>query len=40
MTSLNREVFNITFANGYMFFPYGEVIEPELRKAVFDCKQK
>lgn len=31
--------FNITFANGYMFFPYGEVIEPELRKAVLTARK-
>ena len=31
--------FNITFADGYMFFPYGEVIEPELRKAVLTARK-
>ena len=31
--------FSITFANGYMFFPYGEVIEPELRKGVLTARK-
>ena len=31
--------FDITFANGYMFFPYGEIIEPELRKAVLTARK-
>ena len=31
--------FDITFANGYMFFPYGETIEPELRKAVLTARK-
>lgn len=31
--------FDTRFANGYMFFPYGEVIEPELRKAVLTAQK-